>query len=394
MIYIKNLINKYMQFTPEFIGKQSHKKVNPYTLFALAGLFLCSACTTSDHVSYRTASPQQHFSFDFITKKSSLEEELTRFIAYSESGKTCSIAELRNQQSIPLSKHSIQTLRRDAVKYWEKVLPEDSHSKNKLLNELEQTIHVQMATLNQSLNATGLNIAQQGNQFVIHKQQTSTNILLAKKGRHGAPLPITKTMALFAGNVPTPHYKNALQFAQTQRAEANQGGPFISPENYTERYKQISQNLYKLATLREIHQSIPVGIPMKKARQTSAFGPRRDPFNRRKAYHTGIDFSSSGNPPVHTTARGKVTFAGWKNGYGNMVIVDHGLGLTTRYAHLKSVIVKNGQKIGDRYTIGYQGSTGRSTGNHLHYEIRLNDSPINPTRFIRAGQTDCDAIRT
>jgi murein DD-endopeptidase MepM/ murein hydrolase activator NlpD len=122
------------------------------------------------------------------------------------------------------------------------------------------------------------------------------------------------------------------------------------------------------------------------AEQTSAFGSRLDPFLGRPAYHTGIDFREATGAPVFAAAPGKVTAAGSNGGYGLAVEIDHGNGLTTRYAHLSAVLVAEGQTVDARGLIGRIGSTGRSTGPHLHYEIRIDDEPVDPARFLRAGE--------
>jgi murein DD-endopeptidase MepM/ murein hydrolase activator NlpD len=112
---------------------------------------------------------------------------------------------------------------------------------------------------------------------------------------------------------------------------------------------------------------------------------RTDPFRRRPAMHTGIDFRAPTGQPARATAGGTVISAGYNRGYGNMVEIDHGNGLTTRFAHLSKVLVKKGQTIAKGDTVGQTGSTGRSTGPHLHYEVRVNGRAIDPMTFIRAG---------
>jgi len=101
--------------------------------------------------------------------------------------------------------------------------------------------------------------------------------------------------------------------------------------------------------------------------------------------HTGIDLRGEKGEPVHATAAGKVTHAGWEGGYGKMVEIDHGGGLATRYGHLSEISVKVGQTVRSGQTVGLIGSTGRSTGPHLHYETRVNNEAVNPQKFLRAG---------
>ena len=118
---------------------------------------------------------------------------------------------------------------------------------------------------------------------------------------------------------------------------------------------------------------------------SSPFGVRTDPFLGRPAMHTGIDLRGDIGEPAHATAAGKVTIAGWDGGYGNMVEIDHGNGLATRYGHLSEIDVKVGQIVRIGQVIGKIGSTGRSTGPHLHYETRINGEPVDPQKFLRAG---------
>jgi murein DD-endopeptidase MepM/ murein hydrolase activator NlpD len=119
---------------------------------------------------------------------------------------------------------------------------------------------------------------------------------------------------------------------------------------------------------------------------TSPFGVRIDPFNREPSMHPGIDFRADVGQPIYATAAGKVTHAGWDGGYGKMVQIDHGEGLVTRYGHMSQVDVAVGQHVHAGQVIGHVGSTGRSTGPHLHYEIRVNGEAINPAKFLAAGE--------
>jgi murein DD-endopeptidase MepM/ murein hydrolase activator NlpD len=116
---------------------------------------------------------------------------------------------------------------------------------------------------------------------------------------------------------------------------------------------------------------------------TGSFGERIDPFNGEGAFHSGVDISSFVGSPVMAPADGLVTFADFMGGYGRAVIVDHGHGISTRYGHLSSFAVTAGQHIQRGDTIGYVGLSGRSTGPHLHYEVRINDVPVNPYKYLR-----------
>jgi murein DD-endopeptidase MepM/ murein hydrolase activator NlpD len=115
---------------------------------------------------------------------------------------------------------------------------------------------------------------------------------------------------------------------------------------------------------------------------TDGFGGRSDPFTRESGQHNAIDISSAAGQPIRTPADGIVVKAEWANGYGNVIYVSHGYGYSTRYGHLSSFSVRPGQRIKRGDVIGHVGSTGRSTGPHLHYEVRVNNNPVNPLEYI------------
>jgi murein DD-endopeptidase MepM/ murein hydrolase activator NlpD len=115
----------------------------------------------------------------------------------------------------------------------------------------------------------------------------------------------------------------------------------------------------------------------------SGFGGRRNPFGGSSyEFHAGQDIVVPAGTPIVAGAKGKVTFVGWQHGYGRLVVIDHGGGLTTRYGHLSEFDVEQGQEVGRGEFIGRVGSTGRSTGPHLHYEVRINDEPVDPMQYL------------
>jgi murein DD-endopeptidase MepM/ murein hydrolase activator NlpD len=116
---------------------------------------------------------------------------------------------------------------------------------------------------------------------------------------------------------------------------------------------------------------------------TGSFGERIDPFNGEGAFHSGVDISSAYGHPVIAPADGVVTFADFFGGYGKAIMIDHGHGISTRYGHLSGFAVTSGQEVHRGDTIGYVGLSGRSTGPHLHYEVRINDTPVNPYKYLR-----------
>lgn len=176
--------------------------------------------------------------------------------------------------------------------------------------------------------------------------------------------------------------------AEGKVSNGPQGGPYIPLETRSLSTKEISvfEQLERMNTLERVVGKLPLGIPMKQGKFTSGFGSRYDPFTGRLARHAGLDFAGPQGAKVFATSQGKVIFSGWKGAYGNAIEISHGHGVTTRYAHLSRISVRVGDAIKKGQQIGVQGTTGRSTGLHLHYEVRYNDKPLNPTQFIKAGR--------
>ena len=174
---------------------------------------------------------------------------------------------------------------------------------------------------------------------------------------------------------------------------ATVGGPFVPLNPAKASASAFDRQLYRVNVVRaQISQYLQalVAVPLRKpvigeVDMSSPFGMRMDPFNGRPAIHTGIDLRGEVGEPVRATAAGIVSLAGREGGYGNMVEIDHGNGLATRYGHLSEIDVKVGQMVRIGETIGHIGSTGRSTGPHLHYETRVNGEAVDPQKFLRAG---------
>lgn len=138
--------------------------------------------------------------------------------------------------------------------------------------------------------------------------------------------------------------------------------------------------------LQLVLRSLPLSTPIDHYAVGSPFGWRTDPFNGRAALHEGLDLSGLLKTPVLATAPGQVVRAGWAGGYGRMVEIDHGLGIHTRYGHLSRIDVAVGDTVDYRQEIGELGSSGRSTGPHVHYEVRVDGRPLDPMKFIKAGK--------
>ncbi|MEJ7934315.1 M23 family metallopeptidase [Sphingobium sp. AN558] len=178
--------------------------------------------------------------------------------------------------------------------------------------------------------------------------------------------------------------------ALAKTAAHAQGGPFVpwrgGREALPEELEGLAGALARLEFLETSLISIPSGRPTVARMETSSYGYRRDPFNGHAAFHAGIDFPGSFGQPILAAAKGRVSFVGQRQGYGNVVEVDHGNGLMTRYAHLSGFVARTGAPIARGEAIGRMGSTGRSTGTHLHFEVRLHGQPINPRRFLEAAK--------
>jgi murein DD-endopeptidase MepM/ murein hydrolase activator NlpD len=161
-------------------------------------------------------------------------------------------------------------------------------------------------------------------------------------------------------------------------------------EGFAARVQRAARDLSEAHALTEAAQDLPFAKPTAGAEQTSGFGVRFDPFTRRPAYHSGLDFAGRYATPIYAAGPGVVAYTGQRSGYGNVVEIDHGRGLKTRYAHLSSIGVRPGERVAVGQRIAAMGSTGRSTGTHLHYEVWVNGRAQNPGRFLRAGQAFAD----
>lgn len=182
---------------------------------------------------------------------------------------------------------------------------------------------------------------------------------------------------------------------QVRRGYSGQGGP-LTPLSFSTRggeasadalraNKLLSQmdrlNLYRIAA-----QKAPFANPVKAAfRFTSKFGPRRDPKTGGRRMHKGVDFAAANGTPLYATADGVVTHAGWSSGYGRLVKIQHEFGIETRYAHMSKLRAKVGQRVSRGDRIGDMGASGRVTGVHLHYEVRVGGKAVNPMIYIKAA---------
>ncbi len=167
------------------------------------------------------------------------------------------------------------------------------------------------------------------------------------------------------------------------------GGPLISLStgrgSLDQRFQRLGVSLARMDALERGLAGIPQVMPASLEYISSGFGYRSDPFTGGAAYHAGLDFRGPIGAPIYAAAAGTVSFAGVRSGYGNCIEIDHGNGLMTRYAHMSGYRARAGQKVAAGQVVGLIGSTGRSTGPHLHFEVRINDRPLNPRPFLEAA---------
>ena len=176
--------------------------------------------------------------------------------------------------------------------------------------------------------------------------------------------------------------------AATDDAQGGIGGPYVAPQStasFNDSLNELDAALTRLEAMRDTAKRMPFANPAPGKDITSRFGNRPDPFLGGLAMHAGIDFRSPVGGEIKSTGAGKVIAAGPAGGYGNMVEIDHGYGLTTRYGHMSRVLVKVGDEVASGDVIGLSGNTGRSTGPHLHYEVRRNGEAVDPMIFLNAG---------
>lgn len=164
---------------------------------------------------------------------------------------------------------------------------------------------------------------------------------------------------------------------------SGEGGPYVALSSV-----KLSPALERkrMAALQKLVKHMPLRSPLVHYQLESGFGPRIDPINHRASFHPGLDLAAPYRSPVYSTGPGVVSFTGVKGAYGREVEIDHGHGLVTRYAHLHRILVARGQHVAAHQEIGQLGSTGRSTGPHVHYEILFDGTPLDPAKFMKVGR--------
>lgn len=216
---------------------------------------------------------------------------------------------------------------------------------DRIFTRLEEAVSISMAPLDKMFRAAGL--------------KPEEVLATVRSGYSGQGGPLTPIAFSTKGDGPTP---------DEMRANAILAG-------------FDTLNLYRLAA-----QKVPVGLPLRTAfRFTSPFGYRVDPKGAGRRFHEGVDLAGNYGSPVYATADGVVVHAGWSTGYGRLITIKHAFGLETRYGHLSQIRVTVGQRVSRGQRIGDMGNSGRSTGTHLHYEVRTAGKPVNPMTYIKAA---------
>lgn len=177
-----------------------------------------------------------------------------------------------------------------------------------------------------------------------------------------------------------------LMLAKTNDRTA-QGGPLLgAADDLDPRFQRLGLSVARMGALEDGLAAVPHSLPASLEYISSGFGYRSDPFTGAAAMHAGLDFRGPLGAPIYSAAAGRVTFAGNKAGYGNCIEIAHGNGMMTRYAHMSAFRARAGQTVGAGEVIGAIGNSGRSTGPHLHFEVRINDQPINPRPFLEGNR--------
>jgi murein DD-endopeptidase MepM/ murein hydrolase activator NlpD len=234
------------------------------------------------------------------------------------------------------------------------------------LTTLKSVTQARINKIESSINLTGLNLKNLPQKKVLNKVKRQSQHFLSQSSSYGQGGPLHEDLAIEQKLI-----KNSLLNDAKERHLEDM--TFKSEIDY-------------LVVLEKLAILMPLARPMKNYYISSGFGRRKDPITGRVAPHRGLDFVGMNKEEIISPSQGKVVLAGKYSAYGNAIVIDHGFGITSRYGHLSAINVKEGQIVKKGEIIALQGSTGRSTGPHLHYEVRYKNSPLNPRKFIRAGE--------
>lgn len=230
-------------------------------------------------------------------------------------------------------------------------------------------------------------------QRVAELQATNKNIVTRVRDRAAGRINDLESIIKQAGLNPLvikkqASEKKALEPQAKAASNKSEGGPYIPMDvsKLSSDERTLYGNLDELSLLQDVVDSLPLNAPLANYEEESPFGKRIDPFTGHLAFHAGLDLKGTAGARVLSTADGVVSSAGRNGAYGNAVDIDHSYNVSTRYAHLSQILVKEGQRVRKGEAIGIQGSTGRSTGPHVHYEVRYQDRIMNPKGFLKAGR--------
>jgi len=245
-------------------------------------------------------------------------------------------------------------------------LQQKLHTSTELVAENKKLTEKLQNELDQKVARLELHNIEQANAFKLEKESLISTAVDELNER-------SEIIERIIGNI-------GIKIPQIKNGNHNQsGGPFIQLQD-----AEYDNLLFRADKYVQTIQCLPLGKPVRGS-ISSGFGKRQDPMNHRSAYHTGIDFRGRTGERVHATADGVVKKAFRNGGYGNYVLIDHGNGYTSSYAHLQKYLVHRGDRVERGQVIGLLGNTGRSTGSHLHYEIALDRKPINPAKFLKVS---------
>ncbi len=300
-------------------------------------------------------------------------------------------AEAQQFSSGTLFGQSSETLL-NRISYLEKRINEIKDENDHLVSAIHERTDKKIAYLEDIINMTGLD-----SEHLERQAAASTN----KSTDMSNAVPVPMDSSLIPASLVTdmsnknvsdcnaPETSDELTVKKDSHLRLeNQGGPFIPADSssFNDVDRELLANVDRLVLLHDIVEQLPLRQPVLGAQVTGPFGKRIDPLNGRWAIHPGIDLAGPVDAHILSASAGKVVSAGRRIAYGNMVDIDHGFGIITRYAHMSKILVHEGQLVHKGQQIGVQGSTGRSTGPHLHYEVRINDRPVNPAKFLHAGE--------
>ena len=212
------------------------------------------------------------------------------------------------------------------------------------------------------------------------------NVLSASRFRRFGDLArgaLAATIALFGVHAAPSYALDIGSNASSYEALERQSSPIAKAD---QEYRALFLSWKRLDQFQQQNSiSIPSQRPISDVKLSSGFGVRSDPFRGSAAMHAGVDMPGPIGTPIYATADGYVGRAGWASGYGNLVALEHGAGIETRYGHLSAILVHPGQHVRRGDLIARMGSTGRSTGSHLHYEVRMDGHAINPVPFLQTS---------